>query len=77
MAPPAIWSRLAFGFWSIGSCISLTQLVRFFRKPELSQQTKIITLLLAGLLLAFGGAVRFNLSDVQPQGRFLFPVLLP
>lgn len=77
VAPPAIWSRLAFVFWGVGSCITLIQFVRFSRKPELSQQMKIIALLLVGMLLAFIGVVRFNLSVVQPQGRLLFPALLP
>lgn len=77
VAPPAIWSKIAFGFWSVGICITLVQSVRFSRKPELSQQMKIIALLLVGMLLAFIGVVRFNLSVVQPQGRLLFPALLP
>jgi hypothetical protein len=38
---------------------------------------KIVALLFVGMLLAFIGVVRFNLSVVQPQGRFLFPALLP
>jgi 4-amino-4-deoxy-L-arabinose transferase-like glycosyltransferase len=77
VAPPAICSRLAFGFWSIGSCITLIQTIRLSQKPELNQQMKIIALLFIGMLLAFIGVVRFNLSIVQPQGRFLFPALLP
>ena len=77
VAPPAIWSKLAFGFWSVGSCITLVQAVCFFRKPELSQQTRIVALLFVGMLLAFIGVVRYNLSIVQPQGRLLFPALLP
>lgn len=77
VAPPAIWSNLAFGFWSVGSCITLIQAVRFSRKPELGRQMKIVALLLVGMFLAFIGVVRFNLSVVQPQGRLLFPALLP
>ncbi|OGO74234.1 MAG: hypothetical protein A3K45_00775 [Chloroflexi bacterium RIFOXYC12_FULL_59_14] len=77
VAPPAICSKFAFGFWSVGSCISLIQSVRFFRRPELGQQMKIVALLFVGMLLAFIGVVRFNLSVVQPQGRLLFPALLP
>jgi hypothetical protein len=77
VAPPAIWSKLAFGFWGVGSCITLVQTVRFSRKPELSQQMGIIGLLFVGIFLAFIGVVRYNLSVVQPQGRLLFPALLP
>ncbi len=77
VAPPAIWSKLAFGFWSVGSCITLIQAVYFSRKPELSRQMRIIALLFVGMLLAFIGVMRFNLSVVQPQGRLLFSALLP
>jgi hypothetical protein len=38
---------------------------------------RIIAILFVGMLLAFIGAVRYNLSVVQPQGRLLFPALLP
>jgi 4-amino-4-deoxy-L-arabinose transferase-like glycosyltransferase len=77
VAPPVIWSKLAFCFWGIGSCVTLVQAVRYLRKPEKSRQMRIIALLLVGMLLAFIGVVRFNLSVVQPQGRLLFPALLP
>jgi 4-amino-4-deoxy-L-arabinose transferase-like glycosyltransferase len=77
VAPPGIWSKLAFGFWGVGSCITLVQVGRFSRKPEMSRQMRIIAILFVGMLLAFIGAVRYNLSVVQPQGRLLFPALLP
>jgi len=77
VTPPAIWSWSAFGFWGIGSCTTLIQALRLSRKSELNQQLRIIILTFVGILLAFLGVVRFNLSVGQPQGRFLFPALLP
>ncbi len=77
VAPPAIWSWITFCSWSIGCCVTLIQGIRLYRKSGLNLQVKIITMLFFGILLAFIGIVRFNFSVVQPQGRFLFPALLP
>jgi hypothetical protein len=74
---PETWSRLAFGMWGIGACITLVQAGRSLRKPEAAQSLKIIVLLGVGMLLAFGGVVRYNLSNFSPQGRYLFPALVP
>lgn len=77
VAPAELWSRLAFSIWAIGGGLTLIQTCRLLRKPEASQPIKIIVILAAGLLLAFIGVVRYNLSNFSPQGRYLFPALVP
>jgi len=77
VSPADLWSRLAFSIWSLGAGWTLIQTCRTFRKPEASQPIKIMAILAAGLLLAFIGVVRYNLSNFSPQGRYLFPALVP
>jgi hypothetical protein len=73
---PATWSRIAFGGWIIGTVLTLTQMWHQRKHSETTVLT-IIILLSAGILLAIIGVIRFNLADFQPQGRYLFPVLVP
>ncbi|MBM3127439.1 MAG: DUF2142 domain-containing protein [Chloroflexi bacterium] len=75
IAVPATWSRVALGGWIIGAMISLTQVWRQRKQPE-TTILKIIALLSVGIFLAVTGVYRFNLSQFQPQGRFLFPVIV-
>lgn len=66
-----------FGLWCLGSGLSLTLFLSLAAKTWREPAVKILLLLLAGEVLALMGALRFNLSIYQPQGRFLFPALLP
>lgn len=77
IAPPKILNYAAFSLWSLGAAISLARFI-FSAKKSLSQEkSRVLWLLLAGFIFALIGVLRFNLSIYQPQGRFLFPVLLP
>jgi 4-amino-4-deoxy-L-arabinose transferase-like glycosyltransferase len=74
---PNTWPRLAFGIWALGAGVTAIQFGREIKKAERRDSIKIITLFGLGILLALVGVVRFNLSVYQPQGRLLFPALLP
>jgi 4-amino-4-deoxy-L-arabinose transferase-like glycosyltransferase len=76
IAVPATLSRVAFALWCIGTAVTLAQAWQQ-RHTENRLPLKIITLLSMGVILAIIGVVRFNLSQFQPQGRLLFPALVP
>ncbi|GAB4482572.1 MAG: hypothetical protein OHK0031_05240 [Anaerolineales bacterium] len=77
IAVAAIWTNSAFFLWSVGAGLSLNQFIVHAKKTLTKPQVQIFFLLLAGIFFGLLGALRFNLSVYQPQGRFLFPVLLP
>jgi 4-amino-4-deoxy-L-arabinose transferase-like glycosyltransferase len=74
--PPASWARLAMGAWLIGTAITVIQTFQWMRQRNLSPSFRAITLLGISWLVAAVGALRMNLSQFQPQGRFLFPALV-
>ncbi len=76
IAAPAALSRVAFALWCIGAAITLARIWQR-RHTENPLPLKIITLLSIGTILAVIGVTRFNLSQFQPQGRLLFPALVP
>jgi len=75
LGPAEIWSRLAFGIWSVGFLISCGYLLYLMIRKETRQAKNNMLILLAGILLAILGVLRYNLTHYQPQGRLLFPSL--
>ena len=73
---PAWWIRIAFGIWVLGAGFSCYRLACLLKQERKNPKTRILFLLTIGLLLAFVGVIRYNLSHFQPQGRFLFPALV-
>ncbi|MDO8672838.1 MAG: hypothetical protein Q7O66_15625 [Dehalococcoidia bacterium] len=71
----APWRWLAFGIWGIGTCVTCVQAVRVRCLPVDRLHVKIIAVLIIGLVLAFLGTIRINLSILTPQGRYIFPAL--
>ena len=71
---PVLWSRLAFGMWSIGACLTLVQVGRFKRSAMLPALASI-AVMGATLVVAFVAVICFNFAIYSPQGRYLFPAL--
>ncbi len=76
VGPQAAWSRLAFGAWSVGAFATALQAKQLYQSSDANQSRRIILLMTIAWLSASIGVVRFNLSDFQPQGRYLFPALV-
>lgn len=70
------WIRIAFGIWVLGAVFSCYRLARLLKHERRNPKIRMLFLLTIGLLLAFVGVIRYNLSHFQPQGRFLFPALV-
>lgn len=71
-----------YAFVSVLSALAVAGLVVFVvrqlrRRSLTSFQTASLALLLAAFLLVLAGVVTYNLEFIQPQGRYLFPALLP
>lgn len=71
---PSLWIRAALVMWIIGVLLSVSRGI-LVRKEE-PTTVRILFILAFGFLLAIAGVFRYNLSHFQPQGRFLFPVLV-
>ncbi|MBI5033469.1 MAG: hypothetical protein HZB51_23350 [Chloroflexi bacterium] len=74
--PPAAWARLALGAWLIGTIITLVQAFKWIKIQNSPAALRAIVLLTLSLLFAITGVFGLNLSQFQPQGRFLFPTLV-
>lgn len=74
---PNGWIRFACGIWSIGAGLTLLQSMRLFHKKQEMATVHLLALFAFSLAAALAGVIRYNLAQFQPQGRFLFPVLLP
>ncbi len=74
---PVSWSRIAFSFWAIGTFATIVQAVRSRHSPAARQSIKIIAIQFLGMFLTLIGVFRFNLYSYQPQGRYLFPAVVP
>ncbi len=72
---PSRWIWLVLAIWVLGAFLTVLRFVRSLKKKEDGAALRVIALFAVGLLMAFIGVVRYNLSVFQPQGRFLFPVL--
>jgi hypothetical protein len=77
VALPQGWIPTALGLWAIGAALTLGQALTLRRKPESAPLRRVLILLALGEVLAWIGVLRYNLSQFQPQGRFLFPALVP
>jgi len=75
---PPMWIRLANGVGLIGILTTVVYcVVRRVRAKAATLQMKQIALLLVAIGCNILLVVRYNLYEYQPQGRFLFPSLLP
>ena len=74
---PSCWIKVASGVWIAGSVLSLLQILRLSVEKQKPNTTRTVLLLALGLFFSLLGVIRYNLSQFQPQGRFLFPALVP
>lgn len=75
---PAWWIRIANTCAMLGVAVSGTYLVYAYVKQRGSLvEKRQILLLFVALILNLFLILRYNLYEFQPQGRFLFPSLLP
>jgi 4-amino-4-deoxy-L-arabinose transferase-like glycosyltransferase len=76
VGPPSLWMRTACGLWMVGVSLTLLQVWRKRNAQWSSSPAGAVAVLGLGVFLALAAVVRFNLTIYQPQGRFLFPVLV-
>jgi hypothetical protein len=69
---PASWSRIAFGIWSAGTIITITQAWRQRYNPKVVPSIKIVFLFSVTILLAVSGLL---LSVFRPAERHLYTTL--
>ncbi len=69
------WARLSFGLWCAFAIITFVGTLSLYRDQATEGTFRALVLLWSAFILACAGALRYNLSVLQPQGRFLFPVL--
>jgi hypothetical protein len=74
---PDGWARLGFTLWAGGSILTACQCVKTLRRAEANRSCSVVLLCAGAMGLALAGVLRFNLAQFQPQGRLLFPVLVP
>lgn len=74
---PPLWSKTAFGFWALGTL--LTGAAMWVHRHDPADRPALNTLLGLAAAWAFAilGVVRYNMAVYQPQGRLLFPALVP
>jgi hypothetical protein len=77
VATPAILSRIVFCFWAVGTFSSLVYAVYSRHAPAVRQSTRIMAILGLGLFLTLIGIFRYNLWQFTPQGRYVFPAIVP
>jgi len=76
VAVPRALSLLAFALCGSGTMVTLVYLWRL-RRCRQPAAVRILAVLSLGIVLTAAGTLRFNLSEIQPQGRLLFPALVP